>query len=100
MMDFASNADPTPFPDGLPGPGHGDTGPLAVHDFQSMSDLNTHSDLNYTEIRADVGFRYQVKPNAALFWGVGFYDLDDDAPYLEDYTGEATLLTGGLVWNF
>ena len=50
----ASFADDVPtelFPDGLPGPGDDPTAPVAYADYD-FSQVNTYSDLDYTELRA------------------------------------------------
>jgi len=100
MMDFADNANPDAFPDGLPGLGEDETSPLQFSDHQSMSDLGEYSDLEYLEYRATLGLRYQAREHVQAFAAVSYYDLDDDAPYLQDATGSVEIFTAGLVWSY
>ena len=100
LMSFADNAFPDAFPDGLPGPGEDETSPLHDHDYESMSDLGDYSDLKYLEYRTTLGMRYQAGEHVQAFAAVSYYDLDDDAPYLQDATGSVGLLTAGLVWSY
>ena len=100
MMDFADNAFPDAFPDGLPGPGEDETSPLHFSDFQSLGELGGYSDLEYLEYRTTLGLRYQADEHVQAFASVSYYDLDDDAPYLQDATGSVGILTAGLVWSY
>ena len=100
MMDLASNANPDAFPDGLPGPGEDEESPLLFHDYQGLSELGGYSDLEYLEYRTTLGLRYQAGRNVQAFAAVSYYNLEDDAPYLQDATGSVGILTAGLVWSY
>ena len=86
------------FPDGLPGPGLDPTAPVAFSDFD-FSEVNEYSHLEYTEMRSTLGIRYQVYRRLSLYGAVSYYDLDDDNPYLQDATGDVTVVTTGLSWS-
>lgn len=58
------------------------------------------SSLDYKELRATLGFDYQLAAAARLFAGVSYYDLDDSQPYLQDATGSVMLISSGVTWRF
>jgi hypothetical protein len=85
----------------LPGPGEEDEGALLVDaDYQSFDVIHQYSDLDYSEIRTTLGFNYRLSPNMGIFGAVSRYDLDDDAPYLQDSTGSVEIYSGGLTWTY
>jgi hypothetical protein len=100
LMEFADNAFPAAFPEGLPGPGEDLGSPLLFHDYESMSELGTYSDLEYLEYRTTLGVRYQTGQHVQAFASVSYYDLEDDAPYLQDATGSVGIFAAGLVWSY
>ena len=100
MVDFADNAYSDPFPDGLPGPGEDETGPLHYHDYEGMSELGTYSDLDYLEYRATLGLRYQTGEHVQAFASASYYKLEDDAPYLQNATGSVGIFAAGLIWSY
>lgn len=97
---FASDVPTELFPDGLTGEGPDPTAPIAFSDYQGLADIHEYSDLEFTEIRATLGFRYDVNPGIGLVGEVGWFDLKDDKPYLQDATGSASVFYAGLVWSF
>jgi hypothetical protein len=99
-LDFASNACSTCFPDGLPGPGDDPTSPISFSDYTSMTAINNYSNLEYLEYRTTLGVRHQFHDNIGIFGAVSYYNLDDKQPYLQNATGEVTLISGGLTWTY
>ena len=104
FLEFASNANPDAFPEGeLPGPGPEEAAegwPVSFGDYTSMNLIHEYSDLEYSEMRGTLGFNYQVNKNMGLFGAVSLFDLDDDAPYLQDATGSVEIYSGGFTWTF
>ena len=106
FLEFAGleNANPDAFPGGqLPGPGFDDPDegwPISYGDYTSMNLIHEYSDLDYSETRSSLGFNYMVSPNLGLFGAVSLFDLDDDAPYLQDATGSVEIYSGGFTWTF
>jgi hypothetical protein len=91
--------DPDDDPGSLPGPGDDTGSALTFHDYD-FSDVRNYSDLEYDELRVTLGASYEVRPSVGLFGAVSRYDLDDDAPYLQDVTGAVTIVSGGITWSF
>ena len=87
------------FPDGLPGPGDDPTSPLHFHDYD-FSSVNTYSDLDYKEWRSRLGADYVVHNGIKLFASISYYDVEDNAPYIQDFTGSVTLGRLGAIWSF
>jgi hypothetical protein len=100
MMDFASNACSTCFPDGLPGEGPDPTAPVGFADYVGLDQIHEYSDLDYLEYRTTLGARYRFHPSIGIFGAVSYYDVSDDQPYLQSATGNVTLISGGLTWLF
>ena len=77
-------------------------------DFTEFDQVHDYSNLDYTELRTTLGFRYQINDALGLFASVSRYDLEDDEPMFEnpvglpdmDATGSVTLVSGGLTWSF
>lgn len=86
------------FPDGLPGPGPDPTAPVSFSDFD-FSEVHEYSHLEYTELRTTLGIRYLLWRNLSFYGAVSYFDLDDDNPYLQDATGDLTLVTTGFSWS-
>jgi hypothetical protein len=97
--DLIDLVDPDADPGELPGPGDDTGSVLTDHDYD-FSEVHEYSDLEYTEIRATLGFRYQLNPTVGLFASASLYDVDDDNPYLQDATGSVELYRAGLSWSF
>ena len=100
MMDFASNACSTCFPDGLPGEGPDPTAPIGFADYQSFDVIHDYSDLDYLEYRTTLGARYKFHRNIGFFGQVSYYNVNDDQPYLQNASGNVTLISGGFNWFF
>lgn len=86
------------FPDGIPGPGE-DTGRLEYHDYD-FSQVHDYSNLSFNEIRISLGARQTIARNIGIYGALSYYDVTDNDPYLEDYSGHATLVSAGLSWLF
>ncbi len=107
VANFADDVPTELFPDGLPGPGPDPNAPIAFGDYD-FSEVNTYSDLDYTELRATLGFNYNLSQHVRLFGGISYYDLEDNAPFYEnqsgipmwDQSGDVTRISGGAVWKF
>ena len=67
MMDFASNACSTCFPDGLPGEGADPTAPIAYADYEGFDAIHDYSNLDYLEYRTTLGARYKFHNNVGIF---------------------------------
>jgi len=87
------------FPDGLPGPGPDPNSPLHFADYD-LSPINEYSNIELEQVRMTLGYRLQVFRNMGFFAAVSYWDVEDNQPYIENYTGEVTLLQGGFNWNF
>ena len=87
------------FPDGLPGPGDDPGSPLHFSDFD-FSDVNQYSDLDYEEWRSRLGANYLVHTGIRLFASASYYDVKDNAPYLQDLAGSVVLGRLGAIWSF
>ena len=96
---FAEDVPTEFFPDGLPGPGEDPNSALRFHDYD-LSPINEYSKIELEQLRLTLGYRFQVFKNMGLFAAVSYWDVEDNQPYIEDYTGEVTLLQGGFNWNF
>jgi hypothetical protein len=97
---FADDVPVELFPNGLPGPGHDEDAPVAHGDYQSLSEIHEYSRLDYSELRATLGARYNVTHGIGLIGELSYFDVEDDAPYLEDVTGTVSLIYGGVSWIF
>jgi hypothetical protein len=91
--------DPDDAPGELPGPGPDDGSALRFHDYD-FSEVNTYSDLEYSELRTTIGINYDLNDTVGLFASYSYYDVDDKRPYLQDATGSVDLVAGGLTWSF
>jgi hypothetical protein len=93
------------FPGGIPGPGEDEpaathTDPTLTFSDYDLSRLAEYSDLDYEEIRTSLGFDYDITDAIAAFASISYYEVEDNAPYIQDFTGDATLVRGGMVWKF
>jgi hypothetical protein len=93
------------FDDGLPvmpvpfvAPEDRDT-PLKWSDFD-FSKVNQFSDLDYKEFRSRLGANYLISTGIRLFASISYYDVEDNAPYLQDLAGSVTLGRLGAIWSF
>jgi hypothetical protein len=96
---FASDVPTQLFPDGLPGPGPDPNAPVSFADYD-LSPINEYSKIELEQLRLTLGYRLQIFENMGLFANVSYWDVEDESPYIEDLTGEVTLLQGGFNWNF
>ena len=96
------------FPGGvLPGPGPDPALPVDYADYD-FTNVNSYSDIDYTELRATLGVNYSITKYVRLFGGISYYDLDDNAPLYENNlglttwnnSGDVTRVSGGAVWTF
>ena len=87
------------FLNGLPGPGPDPGSPLHFSDFD-FSEVNQYSNLDYTEFRSRVGANYLVHSGIRLFASIGYADVQDNDPYLQDLAGSVLLGRLGAVWSF
>jgi len=87
------------FPDGLPGPGPDATAPIHWSDFD-FSKVNQYSDLEYQELRTRLGADYLIHNGIRLFASISYYDVTDNAPYLQDLAGSVTMGRLGAIWSF
>ena len=87
------------FPNGLPGPGPDAGSPLSFSDYD-FSRVNENSDLDYEEFRARLGANYLVHQGIRLFASVSYYDVNDNAPYLQDLAGSVLLGRLGAIWTY
>lgn len=94
---FADDVPTQLFPNGLPGPG-ADGAPVSFADYD-FSEVHEMSDLEFTELRTTLALRYWMRSNMALYGAVSYFDLDDKTPYLQDATGDVTMVTTGLSWG-
>jgi hypothetical protein len=97
---FASDVPVELFPDGLPGEGADPTAPVSFADYEGLSEIHEYSKLDYTELRATLGARLNITDTLGLIGEISHFDVEDDAPYLEDVTGTVNLIYGGLSWTF
>jgi len=86
------------FPDGVPGPGS-DNAPVSFADYD-FTNIYQYSNIDLEELRTTLGFDYRFSKWASLFASVGYYDVKDSQPYLQDAAGDVTLLRGGFNWTF
>jgi hypothetical protein len=100
MPMFASDVPVALFPDGLTVEGPDPNAPIAFSDYTGLTEIHEYSDLEFTELRTTLGFRYAVNTGVGLVGEVGWYDLKDDKPYLQDVTGSASVFYAGLEWTF
>jgi hypothetical protein len=85
---------------GLPNPGEDDNlADLEYHDYD-FSQVNTYSDLRYTEVRATVGLTHKLTSFMEVFGSASIFDVDDKDPYLESLSGRVALYVAGLNWTF
>ena len=87
------------FPDGLPGPGQDPTSPLHYADYD-LSEINEYSNLSFNEVRISLGARQTIARNMGIYGALSFYNVNDNDPYLEDFSGYVTLVSAGLSWLF
>ena len=62
--------------------------------------IHDYSNLDYLEYRTTLGARYNFHRNVGVFGQVSYYNVSDDQPYLQDATGNVTLISGGFNWFF
>ena len=91
--------DPDAAPGELPGEGPDTGSALGFHDYE-FGEINTYSELEYSELRATFGFNYDLNDTVGVFASYTYYDVDDKSPYLQDVTGSVDLVSGGLTWSF
>ena len=96
---FADDVPTELFPDGLPGPGPDPNAPVHFADYD-LSPINDYSNIELEQIRVTLGYRLQIFQNMGFFAAVSYWDVQDNQPYIENYTGEVKLLQGGFNWNF
>jgi hypothetical protein len=100
LVNVAADDVPTQFfPDGLPGPGPDPNSALSFSDYD-LSPINQYSNIDVEQIRMTLGYRLTVSKNMGFFAAVSYWDVEDNQPYIENYTGEVKLLQGGFTWNF
>ena len=87
------------FTNGLPGPEPDPGSPLHFSDFD-FSQINDYSDLEYKEWRSRLGANYLVHTGIRLFASISYYDVKDNAPYLQDLAGSVTMGRLGAIWSF
>lgn len=88
------------FPGGvLPGPGEDVGSPLHYADYD-LSEIHEYSDLSFNEVRISLGARQTIARHMGVYGALSFYNVNDDDPYLEDYSGYVTLVSAGLSWMF
>ena len=87
------------FDNGLPGPGRDSDSPLLWSDFD-FTNVNQFSDLEYKEFRSRLGANYLISTGIRLFASISYYDVEDNAPYLQDLAGTVTLGRLGAIWSF
>jgi hypothetical protein len=97
---FASDVPVALFPDGLPGDGDDPTAPVRFADYEGLAEIDAYSELDYKELRAILGARWEINEQLGIFGQISHYDLDDGAPYLQDATGTVTLAQAGISWYF
>jgi hypothetical protein len=96
---FADDVPTQLFPDGLPGPGADPNLPLSFSDYD-LSPINEYSNIELEQLRLTLGYRLQIFKNMGLFAAVSYWDVEDNQPYIENYSGEVKLLQGGFNWTF
>jgi hypothetical protein len=87
------------FPGGLPVEGPDAGSPLGFADY-NFSGINENSDLDYEEFRARLGVDYLVANGIRLFASASYYDVKDNAPYLQDLAGSVFLGRLGAIWTY
>jgi hypothetical protein len=97
---FASDVPVELFPDGLPGEGSDPTAPIAFADYQGLAEINEYSRLDYSELRTTLGGSFSITRGIDIIGELSYFDLQDDAPYLQDATGSVALIYGGFAWTF
>ena len=101
LVNVFSDDVPTEFfPNGLPGPG--DDGPDATLRFSDydMSPINEYSNIELEQIRVTLGWRLKIMKSMGIFAAVSYWDVEDNQPYIENYSGEVKLVQGGFNWTF
>jgi hypothetical protein len=89
------------FPNGeLPGEGDDGTSPLRFHDYQGLAEINEYSDIDFEEFRARLGVDYVVLTGIKLYASYTYYDVKDNAPYLQDLAGTVSMGRLGAIWSF
>jgi hypothetical protein len=83
----------------LPGPGPDPGTPLCCADYD-FSEVNDYSRIELAQLRSTLGWRFQATKFMDVFASVAYYDVQDDSPYIENLTGDVTLLRGGFKWIF
>jgi hypothetical protein len=100
MPTFAADVPVELFPDGLPGEGADPTAPVRFADYQGLSEIHDYSRLDFSELRATLGARFNLTEAIGLIGEISHFDVEDDAPYLQDVTGTVSLIYGGVSWTF
>ena len=85
--------------DALPGPGEDVGSPLHFHDYD-FSQIHDYSNLSFNEVRISLGARQTIARNIGIYGALSYYNVNDNDPYLEDFSGHATLVSAGLSWLF
>lgn len=70
---------------------------VTAHGNYDYSEINTFSDLKFSQIEAWAKGVVEVYDRTSVYLGVGYYDLQDDEPYIYgDQSGDVAYVQSGL----
>ena len=70
----------------------------ADYDFSA---IDAYSDLKFAQIEISSRVTRQISPRSSVYLGVGYYDLQDDAPFVYgDMTGSVLTTRSGIQVRF
>lgn len=72
-----------------------------LHDSSyDLTQVHTYSDLDSAQWNATVRAEAKVAKNLVGVASYSYFDYDDNAPYLENLSGNLDLIRLGLRWSF
>jgi hypothetical protein len=73
---------------------------ILVDSTYDLSDVHTYSDLESNQWSATLRAEARVAKNLVGVASYSYFDYNDDAPYLENLSGNLDLIHLGLRWSF